>query len=479
MALAPLTRRTFTALLAAGLVACATNPVTGRRELSLISESQEIQMGQQAAAEVRQSMGLVPDSALQQYVRSIGLAMAKKSERPNLPWSFDVVDDAAVNAFALPGGSIFVTRGILSYMQNEAELAAVLGHEIGHVTAKHSVQQLSRAQVAQGLLGVGSILSADVAAVAGVAGQGLGVLFLKFGRDAETQADELGFRYSLGENYDVRAMRSMFQMLQRVSGGAAAGGRLPQWLSTHPDPENRIVKTDERLTALNRDLSGTKLNRPQFLPRVDGLVFGENPRNGFFEGTRFNHPDLAFRIDFPTGWASQNQPTAVVAVSQQQDAIVALSIPGKDAPDQALAAFLGQQGIQSANRTSGSLNGFPAAAADFQAQTDQGPVAGRITFVSYGGNTYQILGYTTAQNFGNYRNTFVGVTQSFNRLTDQAALAKQPMRIRLVRLTRDLTVADFYRQYPSVVPVETVAIINGVDGPTDVLKSGTTAKRVQ
>ncbi|MGE3616195.1 MAG: peptidase M48, partial [Gemmatimonadales bacterium] len=191
------------------------------------------------------------------------------------------------------------------------------------------------------------------------------------------------------------------------------------------------------------------------------------------------HPDLAFRIDFPTGWASQNQPTAVVAVSQQQDAIVALSIPGKDAPDQALAAFLGQQGIQSANRTSGSLNGFPAAAADFQAQTDQGPVAGRITFVSYGGNTYQILGYTTAQNFGNYRNTFVGVTQSFNRLTDQAALAKQPMRIRLVRLTRDLTVADFYRQYPSVVPVETVAIINGVDGPTDVLKSGTTAKRVQ
>ncbi|MEZ4457609.1 MAG: hypothetical protein R2882_13840 [Gemmatimonadales bacterium] len=171
-------------------------------------------------------------------------------------------------------------------------------------------------------------------------------------------------------------MRSMFQMLQRVSGGANAGGRLPQWLSTHPDPENRIVKTDERLATLNRDLSGTKLNRPQFLPHVDGLVFGENPRNGFFEGARFNHPDLAFRIDFPTGWASQNQPTAVVAVSQQQDAIVALSIPGKDAPDQALAAFLGQQGIQSANRSSGSLNGFPGGRLRFSGADGPGPGGG-------------------------------------------------------------------------------------------------------
>ena len=183
--------------------ACATNPVTGKKELSLISEAQEIQMGQQAAVEVRQTSGIVPDSALLAYVRSIGLKLAKGSERPNLPWSFDVVDDPAVNAFALPGGSIFITRGILSYMQNEAELATVLGHEIGHVTARHSVHEMSRAQVFQGLLGVGSILSSDVASVAGVASQGLGLLFLKYSRDNETQADDLGFRYSLADGFDV------------------------------------------------------------------------------------------------------------------------------------------------------------------------------------------------------------------------------------------------------------------------------------
>lgn len=463
-----------------GVSACATNPVTGKRELSLISEGQEVQMGQQAAEEVRQSMGLVPDSALQIYVRGIAMRMAKASERPNLPWTFDVIDDPAVNAFALPGGPIFVTRGILSHMQNEAELAAVLGHEIGHVTAKHSVRQLSKAQLAQLGLGVGSIISEDFAALSGMVGQGLGLLMLKHGRDAETQADDLGFRYSLTDGYDVRAMRSMFEMLLRVSGGPADGaGKLPNWLSTHPDPENRIAKTEQRLTTVTTDLSKTKLNRDPFLSRIDGLVFGENPRHGYFEGPRFNHPDLAFRIDFPQGWKTQNQPSAVIGVSPNQDAMFGLSIPTKESPDAALAKFLGQQGIQSANQGRGNIGGFPAAGADFQAQMQDGKViAGRITFVGYNGSTYQLMGYTLAQNFQNARPAFMQATQSFARLTDQAVLSKQPMRIRLVRLNRDMSVDEFNRQNPSAVPVATVAVINGVNGPTDMLKAGW-AKRVQ
>jgi predicted Zn-dependent protease len=459
------------------LAACATNPVTGKRELSLVSESQEIAMGQEAAAEVRQSMGLVPDAGLQQYVKAIGLRLAKGSERPNLPWSFEVVDDAAINAFALPGGPIFVTRGILGFMQSEAELASVLGHEIGHVTAKHSVQQISRAQLAQGLLGIGSVLSSEVAAVAGIAGAGLGVLFLKYGRDAETQADDLGFRYALTDGYDVRAMRNMFEMLQRVS-GTNPGGKLPQWLSTHPDPENRITKTEQRLTTVTTDLSRNRLNRDQFVRQLDGLAFGENPRQGYFESSRFNHPDLAFRIDFPSGWKTQNQASAVIGMSQSDDALFAVSIPGKDAPDQALGKFLAQQGIQAGSRSTGSINGLPAAAADFQAQTQSGVVAGRIAYLSYGGNTYQLLGYTPSQQFAGYRNVFIQAIQSFSRLTDPSALNKQPVRIRLVRLTRDMTVEEFARQYPSSVAIETVAFLNGVGSGTAVLKNGSWAKRV-
>ncbi len=461
------------------VVGCAANPVTGKRELSFISESQEVAMGQQAAAEVRQSMGLVPDSALQQYIRAIGMTMAKTSQRPNLPWSFEVVDDPAVNAFALPGGAIFLTRGILAYIQNEAELASVIGHEIGHVTAKHSVQQMSRAQLAQGLLGVGSILSSDVAAVAGIASQGLGVMFLKYGRDAETQADDLGFGYSLDHGYDVRAMRGMFEMLGRVSGGAGAG-RLPQWLATHPDPENRILKTDRRLASVTVDLSKNKLNRDAFVKHLDGMVYGENPRQGYFEQQRFNHPDLAFRIDFPAGWKTQNQPSAVVGVSAAQDAMFALSIPSNEAPAQALGKFLGQAGIRAANQTAASINGMPAAAADFQATTqDSQVVVGRITFITYGANTYQLLGYTGQANAASYRGAFLQATQSFNRLTDPAALSKQPLRLKLVRLNRDQAVDEFNRQFPSSVPPTSVAFLNGVGATTDLLKAGAWARRVQ
>ena len=236
-----MTRRTVLAfpalLLAAGLVAgpvasCARNPVTGKNELALVSEGQEIQMGQQAAQEVAQTIGFVEDPELQSYVANIGKRMAAKSERPNLPWEFHVVNDASVNAFALPGGHIYVTRGLLGSMNSEAELATVLGHEIGHVTARHSVQQISKAQLATLGLGIGSIVSSDIAQFAGLAGQGLQVLFLKYGRDAENQADDLGFRYALGQNYDVREMANVFETLNRASQAGGQGGRLPEWLST-------------------------------------------------------------------------------------------------------------------------------------------------------------------------------------------------------------------------------------------------------
>src|SRR5690349_2221528 len=190
--------------LAAGWMGCARNPVTGKSELSLVSESQEIEMGKQASQEVAQTMGLYNDPKAQAYVADLGKRLAANTERPNLPWEFHIVEDASVNAFALPGGFIYVTRGLMTAINDEAELATVVGHEIGHVTNRHSVQQISKAQVAQLGLGLGSILSSDIARVAGAASAGLQLLFLKYSRDAESQADKAGFRYALGQNYDVR-----------------------------------------------------------------------------------------------------------------------------------------------------------------------------------------------------------------------------------------------------------------------------------
>jgi predicted Zn-dependent protease len=482
-----MTRRTVLAfpalLLAAGLVAgpmagCARNPVTGKNELSLVSEGQEIQMGQQAAQEVAQSIGFVDDPGLQAYVAGIGKRMAAKSERPNLPWEFHVVNDAAVNAFALPGGFIYVTRGLLGYMNSEAELATVLGHEIGHVTARHSAQQISKAQLATLGLGLGSVLSSDVARFAGVASQGLQVLFLKYGRDAENQADQLGFRYALGQNYDVREMANVFHTLDRASQLGGGGGRLPEWLSTHPNPENRVKNVEARLDTLHTSLSSTVVGRDEYLKQIDGITFGEDPRQGFFEGSMFYHPDMQFQMRFPEGWQTQNMPTAVAGISQKQDAIIQLSLAGNASPREAAQQFLSQQGVQAGNASTSSINGNQAATSYFQAQTEQGVIEGIVSFISYGGKTFGILGYTPQGGLQQYDNVFRNTINSFGRLTNSAALSVKPAVLQLVRVPSQMTLTQFNQQYPSSISIEELAIANELEGPSSVIPRGRTMKRV-
>ena len=433
-------------------------------------------MGQEAAKEVTASIQPVADDALQRYVSGLGTQLARSSERPNLPWSFTVIDDPQVNAFALPGGPIFITRGILTHMNSEAQLVSVLGHEIGHVTAKHSVHQLSQAQLAQIGIIAAVIVKPSLAQFGDLASQGMGLLFLKFGRDDETQADDLGFRYMSNAGYSPTEMAEMFRTLQRLGGGGGEG-RVPEWLSTHPDPGNRVQKTLERVAATSLP-TGLKVERDAFLQRTDGMIFGENPREGFFRQQQFLHPDLKFAFDFPTGWQTQNQPTAVAGISPQQDALVVLAGAGTAAPSQAMNEFMGQQGITNQGASSGSINGLPAATGTFTANTQDGVLAGNIAFVSLDNRTYRLLAYTPQQRFSAYRSAFAQSLQSFRRLTDQAALHVQPVRIRLVRLPRAMTITEFHQAYPSTIPVAQVALINGVEASTTI-PAGTLVKRVQ
>ena len=249
------------------LAACAVNPATGRREISLVSESREIQMGRDADPEITASLGMVDDPELQAYVTRLGDMLAATSERPALPWSFKVVDDPLVNAFALPGGFIYVTRGILAHFDSEAELVGVLGHEIGHVTARHSANQISRQQLQQIGLGVGSILSENVRSASGVLGAGLQMLNLSYSRGNESQSDELGLRYMGRAGYDGSALIGVFRMLAEASGGSS--GRLPEWQLTHPYPENR--EADIRGLLAASGASGGTVGRDAFLERLDVL----------------------------------------------------------------------------------------------------------------------------------------------------------------------------------------------------------------
>jgi predicted Zn-dependent protease len=463
--------------LATGPLACARNPVTGKSELSLVSESQEIQMGQQSAQEVAQTIGIYKDDKIQSYISSLGKSIAVKSERPNLPWEFHVVDDASVNAFALPGGFIYVTRGLMTSVNDEAELATVVGHEIGHVTNRHSVQMISKSQLAQIGLGIGSILSSDVAKYGQLASAGLQVLFLKYSRDAENQADQAGFRYGLQQGYDVREMAKVMQTLDRIS-QTSAGGKLPEWLATHPNPGNRIKHIEQMLDTTHVDLSKAKVNREAYLSRIQGMTYGEDPRQGYFEGTHFYHPQMRFQVHFPDGWQVQNTPAAVASISPNQEAIIQLSLAGKSSPQQAAQQFLSQQGVQAGQTSSTNINGFPATSSYFQAQTQQGNIEGIVSFIEYNGTTYGLMGYTPAGKLSTYDQVFQSTIRSFGELRDPSKINVQPARVELVKLDRDMTLEQFNAQYPSTISLVQLAIINEVPDAKAVLPAGRMVKRV-
>lgn len=459
------------------LVACAINPVTGDRQLAMVSESQEIEIGRQVAASAEAQFGLVDDPALQEYVHRLGTRLAQASERPDLPWTFRVVDDPTPNAFAAPGGYIFITRGLLTLLRNEAELVSILGHEIGHVTARHSVAMMSRAQLAQLGLGIASILRPEEAEqYGGLAAGGLQLLFLSYGREAEREADDLGYRYAVEQDYDVREMVNVFAALQR-SARLAGHNPVPSWAASHPNPEERIRRIEQSLASLPARASPRRIGEADYLARIDNLDYGVNPRDGYFEGNRFLHPDLAFRIDFPQNWRMQNMAQAVVAGSPKEDALIQLMlVPGT--PREAARTFFGQEGLVAGQVVAHQLSGLPAVMGGFEVQTEQAKLGGIAAFVSLERRSYRILAYTPAQLRATYDKTFRASMYSFARLTNAKALARQPQRLSVVRLSRPMTLAEFNRSYPSPIPIEELALINHLDDPRSVMPANFKAKRV-
>src|SRR5258706_9362291 len=225
---------TLAAALALLLSGCAINPVSGHREFTLVSSGAEARMGREGYKAVLAEYGAYDDSTVQKYVSGVGMKLAKVSQLPDLDWHFTVIDDPSVNAFAMPGGYIYITRGILAHLNSEAQLAGVMGHEIGHVTARHTARQITGQQVAGIGLLVGSIVSPSVARYGDVAQQALGLMFLGYSRDHESEADALGIQYATKAGWDPREVPSTYHMLRRGSDPARA--RPPPLPSTPPHP---------------------------------------------------------------------------------------------------------------------------------------------------------------------------------------------------------------------------------------------------
>jgi predicted Zn-dependent protease len=454
------------------IAACTMNPATGERQLTLMSEAQEIQMGAQTHPEVLASFGAYDDPKWQAYIQELGAKIAATSERPDLNWTFTVLDDPVVNAMALPGGYIYVNRGILAHFNSEAELVSVLGHEIGHVTARHSVEQMSRAQLAQMGLGVASLAGEKFSQLVGLAGQGVGILFLKFGRDDENQSDALGLRYMTRAGYDPYEMPKVFATLDRVSSSQGLRGT-PQWLSTHPDPGNRIANIDARIAKLPPEQRQGTVGREGYLQRLGGMVFGDDPRQGYTIGQTFFHPELAFKIGFPDQWRIINQRQAVGALSPNRDAAVVLTLSDKDSPQAAFDAFFAQQGVQRGPSRGRNIYSFRAV----DTETGEGRAEGLIGFRQLDERLYQLMGYTGLDTWKSYADEMQQSLTSFSRVTDRRYLDVSPARIDIVMLPQSMNLTEFVRRYPSTTEVEQLAIINGVKVDT-AMDPGRLVKRI-
>jgi predicted Zn-dependent protease len=443
---------------------CATNPVTGKKEFSLVSEAQEIEVGKQAKAAAAQEYGYYEEGRWSAMVDSMGKALASRSHRPDLPWEFHLLDDPTVNAFCAPGGFVYITRGIMQHLNSEAQLAGVMGHEIGHATARHYARQASTQQLYGIGLGVGSIVSPTVARYSSVVSQGLGVLFLKYGRDQENEADRLGVTYSVASGWDPREMPATYDMLSRI-GESSGSARTPTYLSTHPDPAAREATTRELAAQATAGKTGLIVKHDAYIRSLDGMVYGNDPRKGYFEGNTFYHPELRIQFNLPQGWQRQNANTAVMAADANQKGVMQLtatSLGGKS-PAQFVQGLIDQRQITGAEGQSGKIGGYDAWVGRIGVQNSQGQQGTMIAaWIATGGELgYQFLGQ--AASGSSQESAIVSSIKSFGPLQDAARANPTPARVRIVAAPKAGAFGQVYAALgASGVEPAQAAIMNGI-----------------
>lgn len=451
------------------LAACAVNPVSGKKEFVLMSEQQEIALGAESDPQVVAEFGLYNNQALQDFINAKGQEMVKISHRPNLKFTFRIVDSPVVNAFAVPGGYVYFTRGIMAYFNNEAEFAGVLGHETGHITARHGVEQYTKSTLANVLLIGGMVVSPQFAQFANEAQTALSLLFLKYSRDDESQADQLGAEYSTKVGYDAHQMADFFKTLKSLSDDS--GDNLPTFLSTHPDPTDRYNKVDKAATEWQAKMPGEKfkVNRDSYLKMVDGIIFGDDPRQGFVESGVFYHPDLKLQFPVPSNWQLQNSPSQVQMAPSNGKALMIFTIAEGSSLQAAAQTTATNLKLNVSNSRQISVNGLPALEV-LSTQDTQDPSTGatssiavKSVYIQYKGNIYVFHGVAAPADFQGYASSFDRTMTGFKELVDQAKLNIKPDRINVVPVKNSGTLAQALQAYnvPST-RIKEFAIVNGM-----------------
>ncbi|ACI99614.1 zinc metalloprotease, Peptidase family M48, putative [Rhodospirillum centenum SW] len=439
------------------LAGCAVNPATGQRQFTgLLSPDQERQLGAEQHPQILAEMGgAYEDTSVQAYVEGLGQRLAASTGLPGTRYTFTVLDSEVVNAFALPGGYVYVTRGLMALANNEAQLAGVLGHEIGHVTARHTAERYSQGTLAQ----VGAVLAGALGGqqLGQAAAAGAQLVMAGWSRDQELEADGLGIRYMAATGYDPLEMAAFLDAmgaharLEATLAGRPGAADSFSYLQTHPPTGQRVERATE--AAGSRPPAGWTTDRDAYLRRIDGIVYGDSPKNGVVRGRVFLHPALGFRFEVPEGFRLLNGQTQVTAVGPDQRSLITFDgAPAQGAPDPAAyltgvwAPRVPLSGLESL-----SIDGRPAATAVARADTDAGPVDVRFVALRFDPRTYYRFLFVsapdaTARLSADYRRT----AYSFRALGADERAQIRPRRLRVVTVAPGQTVADFVRRMPDI-----------------------------
>ena len=453
------------------VISCAVNPVTGKKQIMLMSEAQEVALGAEYDPQVISTFGEYKNDGMLAFLQEKSNEMGKISHRPNLQYHIKILDSHVVNAFAVPGGYIYLTRGILAQLNNEAELIGIIGHEMGHITARHSVSQQSKQQLGQLLLIGGMIASEEFAQYAEYALQGMQLLFLRFSRDNEREADRLGVEYSSKIRYDAHKMADFFQVLNKMQLSESEGG-VPTFLSTHPDPGDRYNSVHQNASQWQTSLQYTdwKVNQDNYLKMIDGIVYGEDPRQGYVEGNTFYHPELKFRFAFPAGWQLQNMPTQVNMAPSDGSGLMVFTMASASSLEEAAQGTIDQLGLTLQESKKATVNGMPALATICK-QVSQDQSTGQQQtlqilsyYIDYNKTYYVFHGVSAEADFNNLYRSFESTMVNFSRLTDASKINVKPKKVLVRAVQRTGTLANVFSYFG--VPqakMEELAFLNNLE----------------
>ncbi|HSA60670.1 MAG TPA: M48 family metalloprotease [Nitrospiraceae bacterium] len=459
---------------------CSINPVSGLPELTLISAEQEQKLGDEEAKKVEAEMGLLDDPQFLPYLDALGQRLAKESPRANVTYQFHIADMAEPNAFALPGGHIYVSRGLLCLANSEDELAGVVGHEIGHVAARHTVQRISKQGpfavvfgIVSGITGLFVPLVGNI--VGGIGDLTQGVLFSPYSRGQENEADRVGQEMAAQAGWDPAALSEFLGSLGREVDLMSKEPRKPSFFDSHPATPDRVKKTAEHAKKLTRvERAPISATREAFLARLDGMVYGQRAANGMFDGQTFLHPDMNFLVQFPEKWQYDNTPQKIVAAAPDGNAAVIVGTVA-EGTDPLIGAREVEKKIKSdvvSKTEKVTIGELPAAHTQIKAD---GNVTLDLTWIAHSGLIYQVVGLAPTRQMDTLQPLFHSVAHSFRPLSAAERAGIKEKRVRLVKAQAGESIEALATRTNSAWKKEQIAVMNSL-AVGDQLKDGQVIK---